>query len=384
MNNIFTIMKKELKRFFGDKRMLITLFMPGILIFVIYTLMGSFISDAFTANNEHVYQVYTSNVPDEYKNVFDGFEYEIIYNEEIKDDSEAKQAIIDKQLDLVLIFEQDLDSTYNIPKVSLFYNSSSPESVAIYSYAHTKLLALGSNITYNFLVNMDENIKYDLATNEDLSISIITMMLPYLLLIFLFTGCVSISTESIAGEKERGTIATLLLTPTKRKDIAIGKILALSLTSLVSSVVSFLGVISSLPNLLQGSGDLTLSMYGIDTYLCILGIIFVTVIFFTTVLSIISTFAKNVKEASQWSSMLMVLVMVLGITSMVKTGGEVNNLLVYFIPVYNCVTCMGSVFSLTIDPICFIITILSNIVYISIGVFILAKMFNSEKIMSTN
>ena len=384
MNNIFTIMKKELKRFFGDKRMLITLFMPGILIFVIYTLMGSFISDAFTANNEHVYQVYTSNVPDEYKNVFDGFEYEIIYNEDIKDDSEAKQAIIDKQLDLVLIFEQDLDSTYNIPKVSLFYNSSSPESVAIYSYAHTKLLALGSNITYNFLVNMDENIKYDLATNEDLSISIITMMLPYLLLIFLFTGCVSISTESIAGEKERGTIATLLLTPTKRKDIAIGKILALSLTSLVSSVVSFLGVISSLPNLLQGSGDLTLSMYGIDTYLCILGIIFVTVIFFTTVLSIISTFAKNVKEASQWSSMLMVLVMVLGITSMVKTGGEVNNLLVYFIPVYNCVTCMGSVFSLTINPICFIITILSNIVYISIGVFILAKMFNSEKIMSTN
>lgn len=384
MNNIFTIMKKELKRFFGDKRMLITLFMPGILIFVIYTLMGSFISDAFTANNEHVYQVYTSNVPDEYKNVFDGFEYEIIYNEDIKDDSEAKQAIIDKQLDLVLVFEQDLDSTYNIPKVSLFYNSSSPESVAIYSYAHTKLLALGSNITYNFLVNMDENIKYDLATNEDLSISIITMMLPYLLLIFLFTGCVSISTESIAGEKERGTIATLLLTPTKRKDIAIGKILALSLTSLVSSVVSFLGVISSLPNLLQGSGDLTLSMYGIDTYLCILGIIFVTVIFFTTVLSIISTFAKNVKEASQWSSMLMVLVMVLGITSMVKTGGEVNNLLVYFIPVYNCVTCMGSVFSLTIDPICFIITILSNIVYISIGVFILAKMFNSEKIMSTN
>lgn len=384
MNNIFTIMKKELKRFFGDKRMLITLFMPGILIFVIYTLMGSFISDAFTANNEHVYQVYTSNVPDEYKNVFDGFEYEIIYNEDIKDDSEAKQAIIDKQLDLVLIFEQDLDSTYNIPKVSLFYNSSSPESVAIYSYAHTKLLALGSNITYNFLVNMDENIKYDLATNEDLSISIITMMLPYLLLIFLFTGCVSISTESIAGEKERGTIATLLLTPTKRKDIAIGKILALSLTSLVSSVVSFLGVISSLPNLLQGSGDLTLSMYGIDTYLCILGIIFVTVIFFTTVLSIISTFAKNVKEASQWSSMLMVLVMVLGITSMVKTGGEVNNLLVYFIPVYNCVTCMGSIFSLTINPICFIITILSNIVYISIGVFILAKMFNSEKIMSTN
>ena len=60
-----------------------------------------------------------------------------------------------------------------------------------------------------------------------MSAQMITMMLPYLLLIFLFTGCVAITSESIAGEKERGTINTLLVTPTKRSYLAIGKIIAL-------------------------------------------------------------------------------------------------------------------------------------------------------------
>ena len=214
---------------------------------------------------------------------------------------------------------------------------------------------------------------------------IITMILPYLLLILLFTGCVSISTESIAGEKERGTISTLLVTPTKRSHIALGKIFALSITSLVSASSSFLGLVASIPKLLNGmDGGITLSMYGLDTYLCVFGVIIVTVIFFITLLSIVSTFAKNIKEASQWSSILMVLVMVLGVSSLVGMGNIPTNPLLYLIPIYNSVQCMSSIFALSFNIVNFIITILVNIVYITIGVFILTKMFNSEKIMSHN
>ena len=195
-----------------------------------------------------------------------------------------------------------------------------------------------------------------------------------------------ISTESIAGEKERGTIATLLVTPTKRSHIAIGKIIALSIAALVSATCSFVGVILSLPKLMSatdGTG-ITLDMYNFSTYLSIFGVILVTVILFTTLLSIVSTLAKTLKEASQWSSVLMVFIMMFGVTSLMGMGQIQTNPLLYLIPVYNSVQCMSAIFAMSFNGLNFVITILANIIYISIGVYVLAKMFNSEKIMSSN
>ena len=63
---------------------------------------------------------------------------------------------------------------------------------------------------------------------------VFSSLLPMLLMMFLYSGCASVAPESIAGEKERGTIATMLITPTKRSDIAIGKILALAIIALLS------------------------------------------------------------------------------------------------------------------------------------------------------
>ena len=82
MSNIFTIMKKELKRFFTDKRMLISLIMPGLIIFIIYTLIGSFISEGLNVDKEYTYNVYVENIPEEYKVILDESEYKINYIDE--------------------------------------------------------------------------------------------------------------------------------------------------------------------------------------------------------------------------------------------------------------------------------------------------------------
>ena len=39
-SNVLTVMKKELRRFFGDRRMVLTMLLPGLLIFVLYSVMG--------------------------------------------------------------------------------------------------------------------------------------------------------------------------------------------------------------------------------------------------------------------------------------------------------------------------------------------------------
>ena len=58
MSGIFTIMKKELRRFFTDTRMLVTvLLLPGLLIYVMYTVMGDAMGDMFMVEEDYVYRV---------------------------------------------------------------------------------------------------------------------------------------------------------------------------------------------------------------------------------------------------------------------------------------------------------------------------------------
>lgn len=385
MNNIFTILKKELRRFFTDKRMLLSLFLPGILIFIIYTAMGSVFSNFFNPSDDYNYIVYIDNPVEEFNVINTSSPYKIeiknfnnLSNEEKEN---YKNDIKNEKIDLLICFESDFYNKLNNgekPNVEIYYLSTSTASSTIYNYYFQTLNNNSMTINYNYFVNQNSDINYDLSTDEDKSKVIITMVLPFILVIMLFTGCMNVTTESIAGEKERGTIATLLVTPVKRSEIALGKILALSITSIVSSISSFLGLALSLPKLLQGTGDITLSMYGISTYIYVLLIIIVITILFTTLLSIVSCFSKSIKEANQYATPLMFLIMAISWSTYFISN---NNWYLYLIPIFNSINCLSEIFSLNFNLINFLITIISNIVYISLGVFVVTKMFDNEKVM---
>ena len=386
MNNIFTILKKELKRIFTDRRMLLSLILPGILIYVLYSIMGSVFTKTTSVDNDYEYKVYIFNQSTVFEPLNHSDDYKVEITSDFENLEEAKKMLEQKKVDLIVFYEEGFDeklsqaSQEQKPQVFIYYNSTSTTSSTIYSYYLTNLSGNSvSSISYNYFVNAgDEN--YDLATKEDTSAMIITSLVPSLLMILLFSGCMGVSTESIAGEKERGTISTLLVTPTKRSDIAFGKVLALAIASLVSSVTSFVGLLGSLPKLMENSGQITLSMYNFGTYASILILIMINVIFFTVLLSIISTLAKSAKEASQYAVPVMVVVMMFGMSSLFG-GGNSSFWALYLIPIYNSVQCMGAIFSLSFNPLNFIITIVSSLAYIGIGIFALTKMFNSEKIM---
>ena len=77
MNNIFAILKKELRRFFTDKRMLLSLFLPGILIFIIYTAMGSVFSNFLNPSDDYNYIVYIDNPVEEFNVINTSSPYKI-------------------------------------------------------------------------------------------------------------------------------------------------------------------------------------------------------------------------------------------------------------------------------------------------------------------
>ena len=236
-----------------------------------------------------------------------------------------------------------------------------------------------ASMTNKFDVNSQDK-KYDLASEKDTTGMMFSMLVPMLMMVFLFSGCMAVAPESIAGEKERGTIATLLVTPMKRSHLALGKIVSLSVIAILSGLSSFLGTMLSLPKMMGGVEQMNASVYEMRDYLMLLAVILSTVLVIISLISIISAFAKNVKEATTWVTPVMILVIVIAITSMVDSL-KPSSIYMYLIPLYNSVHCMSNIFSFHIQMTAIVMTVAANVVYTFICVNVLTRMFNNERVI---
>ena len=363
MNTILAVFKKEIKRFFTDPRMIMGIILPGILIFVIYTVMGTVMSD-MTNPTAADYTIYIENEPEEFKNLYDGFGNSITKKENLSKD-EAISLLEGGEIDLYVSYEKDFfnkitdGNDETLPEVKIYFNSSDVPSSVIYEYTLTMLNAFEQQIANVFNVNSDINEIYDVAGDTDMATAMIGMILPFLLVVLLFSGAMAVCSDAIAGEKERGTIATLLVTPVKRSNLVIGKILALGLTTITSATSSFLGVILSLPKLV--GSEFSVDTFSIGTLALVFLVVVITALLFTTLLTIISTYAKTVKEANGIAAPLMMLISIVGVTGMFASDAT-SNLALYLIPVYNSIQCFTGILSFSFDTIAFLITIGINLV----------------------
>lgn len=386
--DMVTIIKKEFARFFGDKRVVFTtILMPGLLIYLIYTFMGTGMRKEMSTEEGYVANAYVQNLPEEFAPALSELsaEWNPVSGEELEG---AKTAIQEKEADILVIFPEDfiartaayeVTSGESAPNVEIYYNSTEAESTKLYNVMTEMLNAYEASMANKLDINAGEGV-YDLATEKDVTGQIFAMLLPMLLMTFMFTGCAAVAPESIAGEKERGTIATLLVTPMKRSSLALGKIISLSSIAILSGLSSFIGTMLSLPNLMgSAKSGMNASVYVLSDYLLLLGIIFTTVLVMVSLISIISAFARSIKEASTAVSPLMVVVMLISLTPMF--GGSEKNLGIFFIPLYNSVQSIHGIFSFTYQPVQVVITILVNVVASGLFTWVLTRMFNNEKVM---
>lgn len=387
-SDMLTIIKKEFARFFGDRRMVFTtVLMPGLMIYVLYTFMGKGMMGQFTTDDTYVATAYVQNMPEELSPMLKELPVNWAELSASEADS-AKSAITDKESDMLLVFPADFSAAvaeYEVsdgaaPNVEIYYNSTAVESANLYRVVMSVLDTYEEGMANKFDVNAGTG-AYDLASQKDATGQLFSMLLPLLLMTFLFSGCISIAPEAIAGEKERGTIATLLVTPMKRSSLALGKIISLSAIALLAGLSSFLGTMLSLPNLMAGSGtELDASVYGATDYVLLLGVIFTTVLVLVALISVISAFAKSIKEASTANAPLMILMMGVSLTTMFGGTGE-KSLGLFCIPMYNSVHCMYGIFSFQYEPAQMAVTMASNLVCAFLLAWGLTKLFGSEKVM---
>lgn len=393
-NTIITILKKELKRFFSDKRMAFTtILLPGIMIFVMYNFMGDALSDMITVDDEYVYSVESVNMPKSIKAMLDSANMaDRLKDIDAESGEKAKKELENKDgtLDLYIVFPENFENDIAIynstsgdkaPQVEVYYNSASTESQTAYEMFIEMMDSYESSMANKFDVNPDNDVQYDLANEKDTTATVFSSLLPMLLLMFIFSACMSIGPESISGEKERGTIATMLVTPAKRSHIALGKIIALSIIALLSGISSTLGTMLSLPKITGvGEEGIEANVYSAEDYILLAVIILSTVLLIVTLISIISAFARSTKEAGTYITPLMIVVMLVGLSGMFSDGAK-TELYNYVIPIYNSVQCMTGIFSFEIIPFGMLLTVITNIIYTGIGVFVLTRMFNDERIM---
>ena len=392
-SNTLTIIKKEFARFFGDRQLLFTtVIMPGLLIYIIYSFMGMGMKKMAKegANEDVILQV--ENLPESMLPILKEIPNTTLLPMPLLEDDVKN--LENKDLDVVLMrfpeaFDEkvaafDPQNGVAAPNVEIYYNSANNASSRVYHILEASLSAYEDQLSNRFDINRadSEEAQFDMANQDDVLGSILSKLIPMLILMMLFSGVMAIAPSSIAGEKERGTIATLLVTPLKRNELALGKVVSLSGIALLSGISSFVGIVLSLPKMIQADEagvELGLNYTGAD-YAVLLLIILSSVLIMASAVSLLSALAKDVKNAGTMITPFMLVVMFCGLTPMFQSGTP-ESLTAYLIPFYNSIQVMTAVFAHEMRWMPVIVTLAANVVYTGIAVWGLTRMFNSEKVM---
>lgn len=396
------ILSKELKRVFGDKKMVFSLFiLPIILIAGIYGMMFFLVDKQKSSINEHVSEVFVQNMPDNFSELMSKHtecNINVIPAGESADT--YKDKLLDGTYDLVVVFPENFyenfknaDATSTLPDIKTFYNPSEDNSgeartrfteTYLEEYKQLLLNERFGSLNYAMVFSVDAD-NPDMIVQDDGKATgkILGTIIPYLITILIFGGAMGLGVDTIAGEKERGTIANLLISPIKRVDIIMGKIAALAIVSVLSAgvyVISFIGsavVLSKKSGMGEMFNRLSLnftSLQIVQFVVLLLGL----VLLYVGIIGFVALMAKNIKEAQSFIMPVYIIVMFAGMITMYSgdvTSGS------YMIPVYNTSAAFKGIFERTITMNQYLTSTIITYAFAGVMVCLMAKAMNSEKIM---
>lgn len=394
-----TIYKKELARIFKDKKMIFSVFfLPVLLMVGIMALVGSLSKSEMEKIQEHKSIVYMINQPDSFAQFMEAADFNISVKD-IATDAEfenAKTKLRDGDADLIIEFPDNFDQVIasyqegqDVPQIKTYYNPSEDYSSSAYETISTQGLEAYRQILLSqrigdlngiqiFTVNTDNP---DMVVQDDQKASgkALGMMLPYFITILLFAGAMGLGVDMVAGEKERGTMASLLVTQVKRKSIVLGKVFALMTLSGISSVIYIVVMGVSFPKILGGDSGLNFEVT--VGQIVMIGVLLVAIAFlYSSIIVLISVFAKDTKEASTYITPAYMVVLVIGLMTMftTKDAGTME----YMIPFYNTALALKGILVNEVTMAQYGITLGVTLVLGVVLTVAIAKAFESEKVMN--
>lgn len=401
MKGIKEIFKKEMDRIFKDRKMVFsTLILPIVMMLLIFSVMGKMMNQKEKRIEEHKSRIYTFYAPENFQEQMkaSGYaaEYKTIGSE--KEFEAIKKKVKEGDADLIIRFSpdfekgtQDYKEAEALPWVNTYENPSEEYSSKAASFAKEMLESYRKSLLKErvgdlkmlqvFEVNADNPQMYIQDTAKATG-KVAGTLLPYFVTIFLFAGAMGIGIDMIAGEKERGTMYSLLVTPIQRSSIVLGKVFSLMAISGMSAII-YIGVMAVAVNTVfkeQMSGaNIKLSIQ--PDQVLMLGVLLILIAFlYSTVIALISVFAKTVKEAGTYIMPAYLLILITGLVTMFSTGKPAAKM--WFIPLYNNAIAIQGIMTRDIKFFQYDVVVLETLLLGALLTYVIVKTFESEKVMS--
>ena len=377
-NNLWNILKKELRELFRDKKSLAMMLVIPIFIPLLVIGMSALFESQMNVDTN------------EYNKV--GFNYELSETE--------KQIAKEMDIDVVENTTEKLKEKYEEGKIDLYitkkdnhYTIHSDGSDAS-TYAST-LVETYFN-TYKEILQQQALQENDIDANQILNIITIeekvveednffaSYIKNYAFLFIIMAITVSATypaTDTTAGERERGTLETLLTFPMKSKDIIIGKFLGVTVSSIITGLLSLILAVISL----FISKDMFTIYEGVNTMYSLSSIIYAIVViitysFFISGLCIaIASTSKTFKEAQSALTPLTFISLFPGMIAFMI--GITTTPLIAIIPFLNFTTIFTDITAGNINILHILLMVISTIIYISIVLYYIIKQYKSEKVL---
>ena len=241
------------------------------------------------------------------------------------------------------------------------------------------------DVTHPFKID-----RKDIASKEQSAGSLLGMILPFMLIVSLLMGTMYPAIDTTAGEKERGTLETLLTLPVRNTEIIIAKFLTVAFMGIISALLNILSmavmiiyVLKLMQSKMASSMGFDISNFHVSTFVPAMIVTVLAVLAFSLFISAItmcvSAFAKSYKEANNYITPLTLIVMLTGYIGFIPNINLTNKMAM--VPVANICLLVKEMLLFKADMGVVAIVLLTNVLYAGIAIMFLGKIYNSESVL---
>lgn len=407
LNIIKPLFKREMTDIFRDKK---TLFMMVVLPILLYPLMVVGMTMMMTAietnQQETRYQVCIEEIPcaDSLKSIYEeeqkldeeekqmSYLLDFVKIDELEDAAEGmtmEEALEEKLIHAYLTYDEKEESPYVVHYLGASNDSQTAEEamkslLSIYEKQLQKEKMEQLNLAEDEILHPIKYKSENMSSDEQTMGNIIGQMLPMLIIVSILMGAMYPAIDVTAGEKERGTLETLLTLPVTNFELIMSKFLAVSVIACVSAffnIISMAGAFGFMfATMAETVGDMEINLASfVPAILFTIVVMLFFALFVTAVSMCVCIFAKSFKEANNYITPVMLVFMFASFVTMIPNV-ELTTLTAT-IPIVNVSLMIVKLFTFTYDYALFGLVLLSNVVYSLLAVLILAKVYNSETVL---
>ncbi len=373
-NNIKITFFKELRGIVRDKKSIQKIILYPLLIPFVILLFGVL----FDSMNESKYIIGTNyQLTNDEKVIINSLDNVSIKEYGTKD--ELEKAYEDAVIDGYIVRDNSdytiyTDTSQNSGEIILSIASSYLESYnQVLGNKYLEERGIDSNKVFNNILVHYQSLKTE-DSNIMLSV-IFSLIIAYVVMIIVMV-CVVVVTDATSGEKERGTLETILTFPVRSSELVIGKYLASSILGFVVGLISYLLSIPtfSIGKALFKSYEDIVFTTNIGSMFLAIFLLFLAALLSSGVCMVLAGNAKTYKEAQSSLQFISVLPMIpyfLGVM-------EIDNSILNLIPIANCGSALNDVIMNNVNYQSLIVIICSTIIYTVLILFYISKQYKSE------